>query len=288
MGLHGLLRDVGEHGVGAAESDHGELAEKQADLKEQAAARKGEQGQGREPKAEPDGQRAQRGADRGRRDGAFLDLLRGAATEHGEAARVDPAADQADQPGAEHDQGEGRTQGEHGHEGRRRQSDHGAVLQDAAADAQQRLDHDGEHRGLHAEEQRRHQRRLAVGGVQPSERKHHGRAGQDEQHTRDQPAARAVQQPADIGGELHGLRPRQEHAEIQRVHEARVGDPAPLVDHDAMHEGDLPGRTAEAEQADAQPDPRRLGQPDRDRGRATHAVAAGQLWRSSAAKRAQA
>jgi hypothetical protein len=35
-------------------------------------------------------------------------------------------------------------------------------------------------------------------------------------------------------------------------------DPALLLDEDAMHHGDLPGRAAEAERRDACPDPRRL------------------------------
>ena len=70
----------------------------------------------------------------------------------------------------------------------------------------------------------------------------------------DQPAAHAVQQPADIGRELLRLRPRQQHAEVERVQEARLVDPLLLVDHDAMHHGDLAGRAAEIDAADLEPD----------------------------------
>ena len=69
-----------------------------------------------------------------------------------------------------------------------------------------------------------------------------------------EPAAHAVQQPADIGRELLRLRARQQHAEIERVQETRLVDPFLLVDHDAVHHRDLAGRSAEAEAADLEPD----------------------------------
>ena len=55
-------------------------------------------------------------------------------------------------------------------------------------------------------------------------------AGQDEQAAGHDPAGRPVQQPADIGGELLRLRPRQQHAVVERVQEAALGDPAPPLD----------------------------------------------------------
>ena len=67
-------------------------------------------------------------------------------------------------------------------------------------------------------------------------------AGQHEQRAGDEAAARAVEQPADIGGELLRLRAGQQHAEIEGVQEARLGDPLPLLDQHPVHERDLPGR----------------------------------------------
>jgi hypothetical protein len=63
-----------------------------------------------------------------------------------------------------------------------------------------------------------------------------------------------VQPPANIGRKLHGLGPGQQHAEIERVQEAVLGDPALLVDEDAMHQRDLAGRAAERQHADFRPD----------------------------------
>jgi hypothetical protein len=54
-----------------------------------------------------------------------------------------------------------------------------------------------------------------------------------------------VQQPADIGRELLRLRPRQQHAVIERVKKTLLADPAFLVDQDAVHHRDLPGGSAE-------------------------------------------
>ena len=82
--------------------------------------------------------------------------------------------------------------------------------------AQQRLDHDRQHRRLDADEQRLGDRQLAEGRVQHRQREHHQRARQHEQQPGRQAALEPVQAPADVGGELHGLGPRQQHAEVER------------------------------------------------------------------------
>ena len=128
----------------------------------------------------------------------------------------------------------------------------------ALADAHDRFQHDREHRRLQPEEQRRDDPDLAVGGIDVAQRHDGDDAGQDEQHAGHQAAERAVHQPADIGRELLRLRPRQQHAVVERVQEPALGDPALLLDQDAMHHRDLPGRAAEAQQRDAQPDAERL------------------------------
>ena len=96
-----------------------------------------------------------------------------------------------------------------------------------------------------------------------------------------------MQQPAQIGRELLCLRAGQQHAEIQRVQKTRLVDPFFLVDHHAMHHGDLRRRPAEIYAADLQPDLEGLAEARMSRC-VRHAVFAGQLWRSSAAKRSHA
>jgi hypothetical protein len=52
--------------------------------------------------------------------------------------------------------------------------------------------------------------------------------------------------------------PRQEHAEIQRVEEAALADPASLLHQLRLHDRDLPSRTAEADEAKLQPEAERF------------------------------
>ena len=60
----------------------------------------------------------------------------------------------------------------------------------------------------------------------------------------DQPADHATAFPAGIGGQLHRLWPRQQHAERQRAQELRLGQPAALVHQFVMHQRDLRRRSA--------------------------------------------
>jgi hypothetical protein len=65
-----------------------------------------------------------------------------------------------------------------------------------------RLHDDGQHRRLEPEEQRLDEADIAVERVDPAERHDRDDARQHEQDAGDRAAARAVQQPADVGGEL--------------------------------------------------------------------------------------
>ena len=71
-----------------------------------------------------------------------------------------------------------------------------------------------------------------------------------------------MQQPADIGRKLLRLRPRQQHAIVQRMQEPALGDPVFFLDQDAVHHRDLPGRAAEAEHGDPKPDAESLTEAD--------------------------
>jgi hypothetical protein len=123
-------------------------------------------------------------------------------------------------------------------------------LQRPAADLEHRRQHQGDDHRLDPGEDRRHQRHIALGRRQPGEDDHHPR--QDEGQPRRQPARHAMQPPAKIGGELLRLRPRQHHGEGETAVEALRRDPAALLDDFLLHQGDLPGRAAEGQEADLQ------------------------------------
>ena len=86
--------------------------------------------------------------------------------------------------------------------------------------------------------------------------------GSDKQPAGHDAAERAMHEPADIGGELLRLGPRQQHAIVEGVQKPLLRDPALLLDQDAVHHGDLPGGTAEAQRRDPHPCPEGLVQGD--------------------------
>ena len=154
-------------------------------------------------------------------------------------------------------------------------ADQRPVLEGALADPDHRLDDDRQHGGLEAEEQRRDDRNVAPARVDVAERHDGDDAGQDEQPARHDAAERAMHQPADIGGELLRLGARQQHAVVERVQKPLLGDPALLLDQDAVHHRDLPGGAAEAQRRDAHPGPERLAQADAMRWDLTFAASRG-------------
>src|SRR5437899_9818046 len=91
--------------------------------------------------------------------------------------------------------------------------------------------------------------------------------------------------PRDVDGQLGRLRTRQEHGEIEGAQEEWLGDPALLVDELAVHDRDLPGRTAEVDEAKLEPETERLGETDAlppiFRARSGWLHAERQLWRRS-------
>ena len=195
--------------------------------------------------------------------------------------------------------GNGTAEEEDGDEGQPRQPPRRSVLQRAPGDPEQRLDDDRQDRRLHTDEQGLDRRQLAERGIDHRQRQHHQRAGDDEQQARRQPAPDPMQPPADVGGKLHGFRPRQQHAEVERVEIARLVDPLALLHQHAVHERDLSRRAAEREEADPGPNAERLaegrgpGAPDGNRrNRVVHVIPAqawvlvdGQLCVSSVASR---
>jgi hypothetical protein len=194
------------------------------------------------------------------------------------------------------------------HDGRKRHVNAKMATKAAAAIAQSagwrnarvpmrhcRVQDDGDDGRLDAVQRRGNERHVAVRDVEPRQRDEHDEHDERRQHeqcARAAAAPRAMQQPADVGGELLRFGPGQHHAVVERVEEPAFRDPAALVDQLAMHDGDLPGRAAEADAAEAQPVAQRLGFGRRARRRFGHAArrnAAGlQVCVSSCASRHQA
>jgi hypothetical protein len=129
------------------------------------------------------------------------------------------------------------------------------VAQRAFADADHGLDHDRQHRGLEAKEQRLDDPDIAVGGVDIAQAHDADDAGQDEQAAGHDAAGGPVQQPADIGRKLLRLGAGEQHAVVQRVQKPAFGDPVFLLNQDTVHHCDLPGRPTKTQQRHPQPDP---------------------------------
>ncbi|KAG0755171.1 hypothetical protein G6F24_012011 [Rhizopus arrhizus] len=153
-------------------------------------------------------------------------------------------------------------EGEDGHERGAGDGPQPVVLQGTRADAMGRLQHDGGHRRLDAVEDPGHQRHVAEGDVEPGQDDQDQQRRQHEQHPGDDTAPSAVQQPADVGGQLLGLRPGQQHAVVQCVEETPLGNPAPPLHQFLMHDRDLPGRPAEADEAELEPEQQGLPETD--------------------------
>jgi hypothetical protein len=108
----------------------------------------------------------------------------------------------------------------------------------------QGLDHDRDDGRGEPQEHRLDERGVPERDVDPGQREQRHDAWQHEQDAGDQRAANAVEQPADVGGELLRLRPRKQGAVAEREQEPVLADPAVLVDESPLHDRDLAGRSA--------------------------------------------
>ena len=116
--------------------------------------------------------------------------------------------------------------------------------------------------GARPSEQAGEQRGVAEADVERRQAEQGQHAGQHEQGAGDQAAAEPVEQPADVDGQLLSLGAGEQHAVVEGVQESALPDPAFLVDQGALHDRDLPGRSAEGLQARSEP--RLDGLPERD------------------------
>ena len=67
----------------------------------------------------------------------------------------------------------------------------------------------------------------------------------DKEKTGRQPAFQTMEAPTGIGRQLHGFRPRQQHAKTEGAEELLLGQPAVLIDDHPVHEGNLRGGPTE-------------------------------------------
>jgi hypothetical protein len=179
-----------------------------------------------------------------------------------EQARVDSLADKPDDAGPDHDQREWHVQREDQQKRERCNRTERRRVDHAAADAVSGEADNRDNRRFDAGEHRGYQRHVAIRDIDPRQHDQQDQRRQHEQSAGDQPAPRPVQQPADVRSELLRLRSRQHHAVVERVQETPFGDPSPPLHQFLMHDGDLSGRSAETDEAELQPEARRLRKSD--------------------------
>lgn len=63
-----------------------------------------------------------------------------------------------------------------------------------------------------------------------------------------------MHQPADVGSQLLRFRSGQQHAEIERVQETPLGNPAPPLHQFLVHQRNLSGRAAKTDETELQPE----------------------------------
>jgi hypothetical protein len=158
------------------------------------------------------------------------------------------------------DQGEGDGEEVEAGERRRGEQVQRPVAECPPADAQDRFGHDGDHHRLDTVQEPGDRGDLGVRRHQPAQEQEHEDRWNDEERPGHDAAGRPVHQPADVDGGLLGLRTRQEHAEVEGPQELLFRDPAPPFDDLPVHEGDLPGRAAEVDEAEADPEAQGLAE----------------------------
>ena len=182
-----------------------------------------------------------------------------------ERSRPPARARQADQRCEADDQRKRQLECEKPDERSHRDRPQQAVVQRAGANAPGGVDDDGYDCWLDSRERRCHPALLAKRHVDPRQQQQDQQRRQHEQQPGCQPAHGAMHQPAQIGGELLRLGAGQQHAVIERMQKPAFADPAAARDQLGMHDRDLPGRAAEADEAQLQPEAQRLGKAGRRR-----------------------
>ncbi|SVJ78553.1 Uncharacterised protein [Klebsiella pneumoniae] len=195
--------------------------------------------------------------------------LRTVGVRFAEYRRRQPSADKTHQCRGEDDQRKRNVQRKNSDKGRGGDGGVGPILRRARAGAVRRVQRDRGHGGFDAIKNPRHHRDISPDEVDPRQRDEQHQRGQDKQHPGDDASPGFMHQPADIGRQLLSLRARQDHTKVERVQESPFRDPASVIHQLLVHHGDLPGRPAEADEAELQPEANCLPEGDgSDDGRA--------------------
>ncbi len=148
------------------------------------------------------------------------------------------------------------------HEGGGGDRNEPARAQGASANPDERHDDERDDGGFQAREDARHRGKSPVRGVDRGEAPEDEDRRENEEHAGHDSSPRSVQKPADVDRELLRFRPRQEHAVREGVKKALLGDPAPPVHEVPLHDRDLAGRSAEADESESEPVAEGLPEPD--------------------------
>ena len=166
-----------------------------------------------------------------------------------------PAHSQPPAQGRDHHHpGKGQLPHRQRQKGRQRQDPQQVMVQGAGAHAPSSLQHQGRDRRLEPPKHRSHRAHLAEAHIDPGQCDQDEQGGQHEQHPCRHTAPGAVHQPAQVGGQLLGLGPWQQHAVVQRVQKPPLAEPAPARDDFIVHQRDLPRGPAKADEAQAPPE----------------------------------
>jgi hypothetical protein len=160
----------------------------------------------------------------------------------------------------QHDQRERHIERKNRGKRRRRNRPQPIVLQRPRTDAMRRLHDNGRHRRLDPVKQPGDHRHFTEGDIEPRQENQDEQRRQHEQRPGHNPAPAPMHQPANVSRQLLRLRPRQQHAIVQGMQKTPLGNPAPPLDQLLVHDRNLPGRPAETDKAQLQPEPERLAQ----------------------------
>ena len=184
----------------------------------------------------------------------------GNATGRLEPGRPQTPADPARQGCRPDQQRIGQPQPDQAEEGGHSDRQQRRLMQGAPAQPPGGLQHDRQHRRFQGPEQRHQQRQLTPEGIEAGQPQQQQHRGQQEQPAGDQATGNAMHQPAQIGGQLGGLRPRQQHAVVEGMQKATLGEPLAPLHQLAVQQSDLPRRPTEAHQPQLQPEAGGVGQ----------------------------
>src|SRR5688572_24148039 len=129
------------------------------------------------------------------------------------------------------------------------------ALQRSFSDLNQCLHDDGDNNRLEAVEYCNDDRLVSVGCVHVRKNEQNEDRRDYEEGSGNNSADGAMHQPADVDRKLMSFGSRQEHAVVEGMKKSLVAEPPAFVDKLAMHDRNLPGRTAERDEAQLHPEP---------------------------------